>query len=226
MVSQRVNAGIFHAHASTAVEPAEQAWAHWAAKIRAVRSPSTRAGLPAAITSAGIELVTTLPAPMTELAPIRHPLEDLDAVADEHVLAELHGAHPRLCRRGGDPGADRGNRCRRSRRRTRSGRRADANPGALALDEGVVVDLHAIADLDHGVRAGGLDVAVARVERASMWASRTRRSRPRTIAPSPRNSTGCSTIGMPLTRRQVESARYFQTRAMRITSLRPGLHPS
>ena len=93
-------------------------------------------------------MVTTLPAPITEWAPMLHALEDLRAVADEHVLAELDAPHPRLSAAAAlgvevvevaveDLDA-------RSDQRAR----ADADAGPLALDEGVVVDLHAVAELD------------------------------------------------------------------------------
>jgi hypothetical protein len=41
---------------------------------------------------------------------------------------------------------------------------ADADPGPLALDHQVVVELGAIANLDQGIAGARLDMAVTRVE--------------------------------------------------------------
>ena len=89
---------------------------------------------------------------------------------------------------------------------------ANANPGAVALDEGVVVDLRTVPDLDRRAWPRRFDVAVAGVI-ADGSGKPNRTSRPRMISPSPMKSTGWKTIGSPVTSSHVESARYVQTLA-------------
>src|SRR5215212_1672840 len=94
----------------------------------------------------------------------RHALEDLHAHTDEHVVADVDGGHGLAT---GPPG----------RRieivevavedldvRAEEAIAADPDPGSLGLEHRVVVELHAVADLDDRLRARDLDVAVARVE--------------------------------------------------------------
>ena len=127
-------------------------------------SRTTRAGLPAAITPAGIERVTTLPAPTTESLPMVTPLRILRPVADEDVLLEADGGH----RRPAAPAAIGMEvvevRIEDLHVGAQQRARADVDAGALALDVGVVVDLGLVADLDHCLGGRRLQVQVAGVE--------------------------------------------------------------
>src|ERR1019366_1555218 len=113
----------------------------------------TRAGLPAAITPGGIDAATTLPAPITEAAPTTTPLR----ITRRCPTAGLPpGPTPRgklgeVAVVDADPRAEQ-----------RAGPDQDAR--SLALDEEVVVEHRAIAELDHRFGRGCLDVAIAGVE--------------------------------------------------------------
>ena len=111
-------------------------------------------------------------------------------------VADVDGRHPRACRRG----AARGSRSWKFESKIstcapNSASAADPDPGALALEHRVVVELDAIAELDLRVRVGDLDVAVAGVEQrraapAELDAARRARSprRPRTAPAAPRSA--------------------------------------
>src|ERR1019366_8520322 len=124
----------------------------------------TRAGLPAAITPGGIDAATTLPAPITESAPITTPFRirtrSPTNTFGPSSTCPIAGLPPGPTPRGklvevavvdADPRAEQ-----------RAGPDQDAR--SLALDEEVVVEHRAIAELDHRFGRGCLDVAIAGVE--------------------------------------------------------------
>ena len=126
-------------------------------------SRTTRAGLPAAITPAGIERVTTLPAPTTESAPMVTPLRILVPSPTKTFSPDAR-APWRADRRAAGRGAGRGSPSPGFGRSSRGARARRCRCRALALDVGVVVVLRAVPELDDGVRPRGLQVDIARVK--------------------------------------------------------------